>query len=145
MEMELGKEKEEIYKNYIIKLGEVNGLNIITILNDYFVFYLITKTNIFNLKLHSTFIFNNWYLLRSFQGIILDSGAAGVSTAGKPQFIAFQKLNPTVQINIITAGQHKIWFGKGKAFSYEIINIPTPLRTITFHIILANTPFLFCI
>ena len=57
--MELGKEEEEIYKNYIIELREVNGPNIVVILNNYFVFHLLTKTNIFNLKLYSTFIFNN--------------------------------------------------------------------------------------
>ena len=56
--MELGEE-EEIYKNYIIKLREVNRFNIIVILNNYFVFYLLTKTNIFNLKLYLTFTFNN--------------------------------------------------------------------------------------
>ena len=56
--MELG-EKEEIYKNYITKLREVNKSNIIIILNNYCVFYLLTKTNIFNLKLYLTFTFNN--------------------------------------------------------------------------------------
>jgi hypothetical protein len=56
--MEL-KEEEEIYKNYIIEFREVNGPNIIVILNNYFIFYLLTKTNIFNLKLYSTFTFNN--------------------------------------------------------------------------------------
>ena len=57
--MELGEEEEEIYKNYITELGEVNGPNIVVILNDYFVFYLLTKTDIFNLKSHLTFTLNN--------------------------------------------------------------------------------------
>ena len=57
--MELGEKKEEIYENYIIKFGKVNRLNIIVILNNYSILYLFTKTNIFNLKLHLTFIFNN--------------------------------------------------------------------------------------
>ena len=41
--MELGKEEEEIYKNYIIELGEVNGPNIVVILNNHSVFYLLIK------------------------------------------------------------------------------------------------------
>jgi hypothetical protein len=57
--MELGEEEEENYKNYIIEFREVNKPNIVVILNNYFVFYLLTKTNIFNLKLYSTFTFNN--------------------------------------------------------------------------------------
>ena len=57
--MELGKEEEEIYKNYIIEFREVNGSNIVAILNNYFIFYLLTKTVIFNLKLYLTFTFNN--------------------------------------------------------------------------------------
>ena len=57
--MELGKEEEEIYKNYIIELGEVNGPNIVVILNNRSVFYLLIKINIFNLKLSLTFTFNN--------------------------------------------------------------------------------------
>ena len=57
--MKLGEKEEEIYKNYIIKLREVNKPNIIVILNNYFIFYLFTKTDIFNLKLYLTFAFNN--------------------------------------------------------------------------------------
>ena len=64
--MELGGKKEEIYKNYIIELREVNRPNIIIILNNYSVFYLLTKTDIFDLKLYSTFTFNNRYLLKTF-------------------------------------------------------------------------------
>jgi hypothetical protein len=57
--MELGEEEEKIYKNYIIEFREVNRPNIVVILNNYLVFYSLTKTNIFNLKLYLTFTFNN--------------------------------------------------------------------------------------
>jgi hypothetical protein len=57
--MELGEEEKEIYKNYIIELREVNGPNIIAILNNYLVFHSLTKTYIFNLKSYLTFTFNN--------------------------------------------------------------------------------------
>ena len=59
IKIELGEEEKEIYKNYIIEFKEVNRPNIIVILNNYSIFYLLTKTNIFNLKLYLTFTFNN--------------------------------------------------------------------------------------
>ena len=49
-------------------------------------FHFIIKFNIFNkLKESSVFSFNNRYLINVFYSIILDTGAAGVSTAGEPQ------------------------------------------------------------
>ena len=96
MEIKLGKKEEKIHKNYIIELREVNGPNIVVILNNYSIFHLLTKTNIFNLKSHLTFTFNNRYLLETFQGIMPNSRAASILTAEEPQFIAFQKLDPTV-------------------------------------------------
>jgi hypothetical protein len=48
---------------------------------------------------------------------MLDSSAAGVLTAGNPQFLALQKLNPTVQLDTSIAGAYKIQFRKGTALS----------------------------
>jgi hypothetical protein len=59
IKIKLGKEEKKNYKNYITEFREVNGLNIVVILNNYFVFYLLIKTDIFNLKLYLTFTFNN--------------------------------------------------------------------------------------
>ena len=48
-------------------------------------FHFIIKLNIFNkLKESSAFSFNNRYLVNIFYSIILDTRAAGVSTARKP-------------------------------------------------------------
>ena len=48
-------------------------------------FYSITKLDIFNkLKESSIFFFNNKYLVNIFHGIILNTGAAGVSIVKKP-------------------------------------------------------------
>ena len=74
-----------------------------------------------------------------------DSGAAGVSTAGESQASALQRLDPTIRLDTSTAGQYKIRFGKGTATSTKIIDVPTPLKTITFHVVSTNTPFLLCI
>ena len=48
--------------------------------------YAITKLDIFNeLKESSVFSFNDRYSVNVFYGIMLDTGAAGVFTAGEPQ------------------------------------------------------------
>ena len=46
IDIELSNNKYN-FNTYIIKLREVNRLAIVAILNDYSVFYLITKSNIF--------------------------------------------------------------------------------------------------
>ena len=47
-------------------------------------FHFIIKSNIFNkLKESSVFSFNNRYSVNIFYGIILDTGAIGVSIAGE--------------------------------------------------------------
>ncbi|POS83757.1 hypothetical protein EPUL_004270 [Erysiphe pulchra] len=52
------------------------------------------------------------YLHAEFQGIMLDTGAAGVSTAGKPQII------PSIEIDKSRA-EHKIRFRKADATSLD--------------------------
>jgi hypothetical protein len=73
------------FDNYVTKLGEINGPETVAILNNYSVFHSFTKTNVFNLPAEpSAFIFNSRYFSETFQGIMPDSGAAGVSTAEQP-------------------------------------------------------------
>jgi hypothetical protein len=73
------------FDNYITKLKKINRLKIIAILNNYSVFYSFIKTNVFNLSAKSLiFIFNSQYSSKTFQGIMPDSRAARVSTAGQP-------------------------------------------------------------
>ena len=76
---------------------------------------------------------------------MLDSGAAGTSLAGKPQVLTLQKRDPTIQLNILTAGSNKIRFGKGTITVKGIIQVFTPLGTIAFYIVLINIPFLLCL
>jgi hypothetical protein len=74
---------------------------------------------------------------------MLDSGAAGVSIARKPQVIAFQKLDLIVSIDISIAGNHKIRFGKGEVMFISIIQVSTPLGNITFYVLPTNILFLY--
>jgi hypothetical protein len=116
--------------------------------------YTVTKIDIFNKPkvntfskppISSVFTLNNQYSNAIFQGIILDSGAAGVSTTRKPQVIAFQKLDPIVSIDISITGNHKIRFGKGKVVFISTIQVSIPLGNITFHVLPTNTLFLYCL
>jgi hypothetical protein len=143
MEMEI----EDYSPNqFFTEFGEVDGTQIIAVLNDQSVFHSITKSDVFNeLKESSTFSFDNRYSASVFHGIMPDTGAAGVSTAGEPQVRALQQLDNSVRIDQSTAGQHKIRFGKGTAISLGTVDVKTPLGYITFHVVPANTPFLFCI
>jgi hypothetical protein len=83
--------KEALYKAYITKLGEINNIQTISILNNHSIYYIFTKDNMFklsstyNLLISFAFIFNNCYSLYEFQGIMLNSKAADISLAGKPQ------------------------------------------------------------
>jgi hypothetical protein len=84
--------EEAPYRAYITELGEIDGVQTVFILNDHSVYYTFTRDNMF--KLSSTqnpqtiffaFTFDNGYSSYEFQGIMPDSGAAGISSAGEPQ------------------------------------------------------------
>jgi hypothetical protein len=59
--MEIAEDKRSYdFNSYITELREVNRSETVAILNDYSVFYSLTKTNIFKLLVESSvFIFNN--------------------------------------------------------------------------------------
>jgi hypothetical protein len=134
---------------YTTELGEIDGRETVQILANQAAFHAVTKTDVFN-KLTETQETSSAFMLdryssETFQGIMPDSGAAGVSTAGEPQFLALRKLMPALQIDTATAGKHKIKFGKGETISQGTVNVDTPIGIITFHVVPANTPFLFCL
>ena len=77
--------EDDLYKYYLTEFGEIDGAQTVAILNNQSTLYTITRKDIFKLlelNKASAFIFNDCYLLDTFQGIMLDSRAAGVSTAG---------------------------------------------------------------
>jgi len=95
--------------------------NTVAILQDQAVFHAITGGEISKQlgqeqpKVQSTVFTLDRYNADTFQGIMPDTGAAGVSTAGQLQFQALQKIDPRVQLDTSTAGVHGIVFGKGSA------------------------------
>jgi hypothetical protein len=92
------------------------------------------------------FTFYSRYDANTFQGIMPDTDAAGVSTAGEPQVKALQKRFPKVTVDTSTAGQHKISFGNNpEILSLGIIDVETPFGNVYFAVMPINTPFLFCL
>ncbi|OXV09105.1 hypothetical protein Egran_03132, partial [Elaphomyces granulatus] len=81
-----------------------------------------------------------------FQGVIVDTGAAGCSTGGYSQFIALQKhQNRELQINKAKMGTVTVQFGIGATTSIGSVEVDTPIGVVEFHIVEANTPFLLCL
>jgi hypothetical protein len=73
-----------------------------------------------------------------------DTGVSGILIAGYPQYLALQKSFPEVQLDIIAKGR-EIKFGKGTTIIEGTIQVSTPLGSITFYVVPADTLFLLCI
>jgi hypothetical protein len=144
--------EEAPYRAYMTELGEIDGVQTVSILNDHSAYHAFTRDDMFKLSstqnpqtIFSAFTFDNRYSSYEFQGIMPDSGAAGISSAGEPQVQALQKKDPTIQPDTAAAGSNTIRFGKGTATVKGVVRVPTPLGTITFHVVPTNTPFLLCL
>ncbi|KAI0991560.1 hypothetical protein K3495_g16627, partial [Podosphaera aphanis] len=144
------------HSQWITEFGPIDPRKTVVHLNNQSTLHAISKKDIFKNSLIglSNFPSDTWkqeasidsrYSETEFHGIMPDTGAAGVSTAGEPQFIALQRLNPDVKIEKSSAGEHKIRFGKGEVTSLGSTEVNTPLGPITFHVVPLNTPFLLCI
>ena len=143
MDMEI---EEYSSDQYFTDFGAVDGTQTVAILNDQSMFHSVTKSDVFNEPRESSaFSFDQRYSENVFCGIMPDTGAADVSTAGKAQVRALQQLDSSVQVDYSTAGQHIIHFGKGSVISLGTITVQTPVGSITFQVVPTNTPFLFCI
>ena len=76
-----------------------------------------------------------------FRGILIDTGAAVRSTAGHQQFKALAQIMD-VKLDDARAGEANIRFGIGQATSIGTVDVKTPIGTVTFHVLPADTPFL---
>jgi hypothetical protein len=135
------KEEDLEFDQFITGFGKVNGATTVALLNDQSAQHAITRTDPSD---QSTYITEGRYSSTTFQGIMVDTGAARWSTAGQDQFYALQKVQD-VKLDKTRAGQAKIHFGIGVTTSIGTADVDTPLGTITFHVVPANTPFLFCL
>ncbi|EED18931.1 hypothetical protein TSTA_126390 [Talaromyces stipitatus ATCC 10500] len=73
-------------------------------------------------------------------------GAARVSTVGRRQLTALQKIYPGIMVDKSRAGEHSIRFGQGDSVDSEgAVTIKTPIGDVDFYVINILTPFLLCI
>lgn len=91
------------------------------------------------------YIVTNRYTSDKFFGIMIDTGASIHSTAGYGQFLAYQKYNPNTSIDTSTKGAINVQFGIGSITSMGSAIISTPIGSIEFHVVQADTPFLLCL
>jgi hypothetical protein len=104
------------FDTYTTELRDINRRETVEILANQAVFHAVTKTDVFkstdkstnkqtgNLPGEYSAFTLDRYSSETFQGIMPDSGAAGVSTAGEPQFKALKKLFPSIKLDTATAG-----------------------------------------
>ena len=84
------------------------------------------------------------YTADRFYGVVIDTGASQRSTAGYKQVAAYQKSHP-ITIDTTRAGMVKVQFGIGTASSTGSVTIKTPIGSVEFHVVRADTPFLLCL
>ncbi|KAI0993120.1 hypothetical protein K3495_g15064, partial [Podosphaera aphanis] len=110
----------------------------------------LTGIDTFNLSENTTpadqFLIEDRYSRTCFQGILIDIGAARVSTAGFEQLQALQNEHKDITLDTSTKGQASVKFGKGSVtVSMGSVNLDTPIGQIQFHVLNASTPFLLCL
>jgi hypothetical protein len=98
------------------------------------------RTNV----LRDSIYLSDRYSTGVFIGILIDTGAAKRSTAGKAQFVALQR-HQQVKLDESRAGEASIQFGIGGTTSIGTADVQTPIGMITFHIVFADVPFLLCL
>jgi hypothetical protein len=144
-----GEYATQQHTQYLTSYGTVDGSSTVAILNEQAALHGFTKSDMFSqdpLEPANQFHFRDRYSSETFQGIMPDTGAAGVSTAGENQFIALQKKDHAVTLDTSTAGEHRVRFGDNPDIvSLGTVGVGTPFGTVHFQVIPSNTPFLFCL
>jgi hypothetical protein len=138
-----------IFQQFFTICGPIDSQITIILLNNTAAVHEITEIDPFKKqkprKESHLFVFYSRYDGNIFQGIMPDTGAAGISTADKPQVKALQLKFPDVTMDSSTAG-HKMKFSNNPESTFlGTIAVKTPFRTIHFAVMPINTPFLLCL
>jgi hypothetical protein len=138
-----------IFQQFFTIYGPINGQITIILLDNAAAAHGITGIDSFKKqkprKESYLFVFYSRYDGNIFQGIMPDTGAAGIFTAGELQVKALQLKFPGVTMNSSTAG-HKVKFGDNPESTFlGTIAVETPFGTICFAVMPTNTPFLLCL
>jgi hypothetical protein len=100
---------------------------------------LTQSTDVTNATMHIT----NRYSDSRFIGIMIDTGAARVSTARKKQYQAYSKAFGQTPLD--TTNRALIQFRISTTPSIGAITVRMPIGIATFHVVDADTPFLLCL
>ena len=128
----------------------VDAYKVTTLLADAAVLHGLTKQDPFTEQQQELYTMNympeSRYSTSTFHGIMPDSGAAGLSTAGHPQYQALRREIPSIELDEKHAGKVTIRFGGGDPIkSIGTTTVPTPLGPNDFHVVPTDTSFLLCL
>src|ERR1700712_5218527 len=127
----------------VTEVGLINARETIVQLQNQATMHLLTKTTTFDSS--EILTTESRYSKHAFHGILPDTGASGISSAGEQQVIALQAIDPSIKIDRSQTGGN-VKFGKGASdATLGTIAVPTPFGKITFHVVSSETPFLWCI
>jgi hypothetical protein len=137
------------FQQFITICGPINGQITTILFNNAAAAHGITGIDFFKKRKSREeshlFVFYSRYDGNIFQGIMPDTGAAGISTADEPQVKVLQLKFPGIIINSSTIG-YKVKFGNNpESTSLGTVAVETPFGTICFAVMLINTPFLLCL
>ncbi|KAI0994210.1 hypothetical protein K3495_g13972 [Podosphaera aphanis] len=90
------------------------------------------------------FVLTGRYSSDEFRGIMLDTGAAHLSTAGYGQAKAYMR-QFNVAMDTSSYGKLQAKFGIGTTTSIGVLTVDSPIGLIKFHVVQAETPFLLCL
>ncbi|KAI0997262.1 hypothetical protein K3495_g10925 [Podosphaera aphanis] len=129
--------------------GSINGRITTNLLNNQCVMHALTGTDPYDGKADgpsTLFYFPSRYDSDVFQGIMPDTGAAGISTAGKNQVKAVQEKLPSIELGTSTAGRYSVRFGDNPdTQSLGTVDVKIPFGMICFAVMPLNIPFLLCL
>jgi hypothetical protein len=138
-----------IFQQFLTICGPIDGQIIIILLDNAVAAHGITGIDSFEerkpRKESHLFVFYSKYDGNIFQGIMPNTGAAGIFIAGEPQVKALQLKFPNVTMDSSIAG-HRVKFGNNPESTFlGTVAVETPFGTIRFAVMLTNTPFLLCL
>jgi hypothetical protein len=137
------------FQQFFTICGPIDGQITIILLDNAAAAYGITGIDSFEKrkprKESHLFVFYNKYDGNIFQGIMPNTGAAGISTAGEPQVKVLQLKFPNITINLSIAG-HKVKFDNNPESTFlGTVAVETPFGTIRFAVMPINISFLLCL
>jgi Reverse transcriptase (RNA-dependent DNA polymerase) len=127
---------------FFISCGEIDpeqGHQIVDILATQITEYSLTQSDI----TEPTAYFTDRYSSARFVGVMIDTGAAQISTAGKGQYQAYIKTFGPIPLD--TSNPVSVRFGIGNTQSIGTITLTLPMGTAKFHVVDTDTPFLLCL